>query len=167
MRKIASQAGPFMAAGFVVSASLGALSTFLENSGLETAASPIPFYVAGAIGTYLLFAAYLMGGRSTSGEKPTVATVMGLWIWFSVCLIVTTSVYLRFELAFPSALPKPPDELFFGVRNAAFFMLFQGGWGYFFGVLHGWIGDEANPAPFGWIFRRASPGIGESEDDDE
>ena len=167
MRWLGSQSGPLMALGFVFAAGAGGLSVYLEGSNLEDAASPIPFYAAGAVGAHLFFAAFLMGGRSTSGERPTAATVLGLWVFGSVCLIVDTALYLRLALAFPGLLPHLPEWLVFGVRNAAFWMLLQGGWGYFFGVLHGWIGEEANPAPLGWIFKRASPGVAAEEDEDE
>ncbi len=168
MRPLFENAGPLYFYTFIaVVVVMGALSSYL-GADLATTALPLPFYAVGLVGLHLLIAAFFMGARDPTGDRPSFGTVSYLWLFVGMYLIVATAIYLRLELAYPEApLPGLPGWLVLGLRVAPFVLLFQVGWGTLFGMIYGLLGAETNAHPLRWLFRRTSPGLDGNPDEVE
>lgn len=165
MRPLFRSAGPLYFYTLVACILLSAaLSAFL-GSEVPSSALPLPFYVVGFAGLHLLIAAFFMGARDAEGGTPAFGTVSFLWLFLGMYLIVASAIYIRIELVYPG-LPSLPDWLVLGLRVSPFVLLFEVGWGTFFGMRYGLLGAETSAHPLGWLFRRTSPGIGGQEGDE-
>lgn len=159
MSSLFKKGGPLYFYTLVGCIFLSAALSALLGSDVASSALPLPFYVLGFVGLHLLIAAFFTGARDPEGDAASFGTVSFLWLFLGMYLIVATAIYIRVELSYPG-LPGLPDWLVLGLRVSPFVLLFEVGWGTFFGMRYGLLGNETSAHPFGWLFRRTSPGLG-------
>lgn len=164
MDRIVTNAGSFFFFSYITVFVIGGLATYLEGRGYADLVTPLIFYAFGVVGAVLLVASFFSGSKDRQGERPTFGVFALFWLFAAVFVVLASALYLRLELAFPEALPSVPEWILFGFRDAAFVLVFEVGWGMFFGSRRGWLTRESDPWPLGFLFRRASSPVSANDE---
>ncbi len=156
MSNIARNAGRFFLLSYLAAVVISGLIAYLEGAAYTEAVTSLFFYALAILGAAMFLASFFLGARDRDGNRPTFGTLAFFWLGLSILVIVSAAGYILLELALPDLLPSLPEWIVLGVRNAAFVVVFEVGWGVFFGMRRGFITEESDPFPLGFLFRRSS-----------